>query len=149
MKRWLIPFFLVLLAAGCASSRSGDTYSREEARRALSVQDGTLSEVRVVKLEGTKTGVGTASGAVIGGIGGSTVGQGKGSVVAAVVGVVVGGLIGSAVEEGVTRESAWELTVQLDSGRKIVVVQAVGEDKFVAGERVRVVQGGGTTRVSH
>ena len=144
MSRFGILICLALLMAGCASSRSGDTYSRDEARRAMSVQEGTLVAVRLVKLEGTKSGVGTVSGAVAGGIGGSTVGQGKGSAIATVVGVVVGGLVGSAVEEGMTRESAWELTINLDGGRKIVVVQAVGEDKFVAGERVRVIQGGGS-----
>lgn len=152
MKRLLLVLSMIGLAAfasGCATSRAGDTYSRDEARKAMTFQEGTLVSVRGVKLEGTNTGVGTVSGAVAGGIGGSTVGQGKGAVVAAVVGAVVGGIVGAAAEEGLTRESAWELTIKLDNGKSIVVVQAKGEDQFAAGERVRVLQANGTTRVSH
>lgn len=140
---------LALAASGCATSRAGDTYSRDEARKAMTFQEGTLAAVRTVKLEGTNTGAGTVTGAVAGGVGGSTVGQGKGAVVAAVVGAVVGGIVGAAAEEGFTREQAWELTVNLDSGKSIVVVQAKGQDQFNPGERVRVLQANGTTRITH
>ncbi|WP_018604769.1 glycine zipper domain-containing protein [Uliginosibacterium gangwonense] len=152
MKRILSVVALAALsvvATGCATSQSGDTYSRDEARRVMTFQEGTLQAVRQVKLEGTKSGIGTVAGAVAGGIGGSGVGQGRGAAVAAVVGAVVGGVVGSAAEEGITREAAWELTVNLDNGKSMVIVQAKGEDQFVPGERVRVLQSGGTTRVTH
>jgi len=92
--------------------------------------------------------IGTGAGAVVGGIAGSTVGQGKDSRIGAVIGAVVGGVAGSAIEEGVTREDAMEITIKLDSGRMISVVQG-GKEEFKPGDKVRVLQGNGETRVAH
>jgi outer membrane lipoprotein SlyB len=142
----LIGLCLILVA--CASSNSGNVYRRDETRRVQTVKTGTVESLRTVKLEGTKSGVGTAAGAVVGGVAGSTVGHGKGSVVAAVVGAVVGGIAGSAAEEGITRKDGIEITVKLDSGSLVAVVQEADE-QFQPGERVRLLESGGTTRVSH
>lgn len=133
--------------AGCASSLSGDTYSRDEALRTMTYLDGTITAVRKVRLEGTKSYVGTGAGAVIGGIAGSGLGEGKGSQVAAVAGAVLGGLAGSAAEEGITRQDAWEITLKMDNGENRIVVQEAGNDNFVLGQHVRLVQGNGKTRV--
>lgn len=140
---------IAVLGTGCASSLTGDTYSRSEARRAISVREGVLVQVRKVRLEGTKSNVGTGAGAILGGVAGSGVGQGRGAVVGAVLGAVVGGVAGAATEEGFTRQDAWELVVQLRNGESLVVVQEVGQyDRFVPGERVRLLTDGGKTRVS-
>ena len=79
---------------------------------------------------------------------GSTVGSGKGSVVGAAIGAVLGGLGGAAAEEATTRQKGVEITVKLDSGRMLAITQAADEE-FRVGDRVRVLSGGGTTRVSH
>ena len=142
----LIGLCLILVA--CASSNSGSVYRRDETRRVQTVKTGSVESIRTVKLEGTKSGVGTATGAVVGGVAGSTVGHGKGSVVAAVVGAVVGGIAGSAAEEGITRKDGVEITVKLDSGSLVAIVQEADE-QFQPGERVRLLESGGTTRVSH
>lgn len=139
---------LAALVAGCASSNSGGVYTREQTRQVQTVKMGVIESVRTVKIEGTKSPVGTATGAVVGGVAGSSVGHGKGSVVAAVVGAVAGGLAGSAIEEGVTRKDGVELTVKLDSGTLLAIVQEADET-FSPGDRVRVLEGGGETRVSH
>lgn len=139
---------LAALLAGCASSNSGDVYTREQTRQVQTVQMGIVESVRTVKIEGTKTPVGTATGAVIGGVAGSTVGHGKGSTIAAVVGAVAGGLAGSAIEEGVTRKDGLEITVKLDNGTMLAIVQEADE-AFNPGDRIRVLEGGGVTRVSH
>lgn len=142
---------LALIAAaglgGCASSLSGDTYSREEAQRTMTYQDGSISAVRKVRLEGTKSYIGTGTGAVVGGVAGSGVGQGRGAAVAAVAGAVLGGLAGSAAEEGITRQDAWEISVKLNNGENRIVVQEAGNDNFVVGQRIRLVQSGGKSRV--
>jgi outer membrane lipoprotein SlyB len=65
-----------------------------------------------------------------------------------VVGAVVGGLAGAAAEEGLTRKDGLEITVKLDNGSMIAVVQEADE-QFHPGERVRLVESGGTTRVTH
>lgn len=135
-----------LLLAGCASGVSGDTYTRGQTRTAQEVELGTVEMVREVQIEGTKSGVGSTAGAVIGGV--SAGGRGKTGTVTGVLGAVIGGIAGAAVEEGTTRQKGYEITVKLDSGRAIAVVQAADEE-FKPGERVRILQGGGTTRVSH
>ncbi|BCB28093.1 membrane protein [Sulfurimicrobium lacus] len=146
----LVGALLVLAAAlgGCASSMSGGAYSRSQARQTQEVQMGVVESVRQVQLEGTKTPVGTVAGAAVGGIAGSNIGGGKGSTVAAIIGAVAGGLAGSAIEEGVTKKPGLEITVTLDSGRMIAVTQEADE-QFHPGERVRILTGGGVTRVTH
>ena len=145
-------FFLLLGIAiaigGCASSKSGDTYSRDEARRVQHVQMGTVEGSRPVRIEGTKSGIGTGAGAVVGGIAGSSTGEGKGSAIGSVLGAVAGGVVGAAAEEGFTREDGVEITIRLESGRLISVVQA-GKEQFQPGDRVRILEGGGETRVTH
>jgi outer membrane lipoprotein SlyB len=139
---------LSVLLAACASSNSGSVYSRDEARKVQTVKTGVIESVRQVKLEGTKSPVGTIAGGAVGGIAGSSVGGGRGSAIAAVIGAVAGGLAGSALEEGITRKDGVELTVKLDGGGLIAIVQEADE-VFVAGERVRILESGGVSRVSH
>ena len=138
----------VLVLGGCAQGLGGGTYSRTEARRAMTVQFGTVESVRAVQLEGTKTPVGSVAGAAIGGIAGNTVGGGRGQAIATVIGAVAGGLAGSAVEEGATRQPGVEVTVRLDNGQFLAVVQADEGERFRLGERVRILRDAGTTRVS-
>lgn len=47
----------LLILGGCAQGLGGGAYSRTEARRAMTVQFGTVESVRGVQLEGTKTPV--------------------------------------------------------------------------------------------
>lgn len=136
------------LFVGCAGGLGSKDYSRDQARVAQDVQMGVVESVRAVNIEGTKTPVGAGAGAVVGGVAGSTVGGGRGSIVGATVGAVLGGLGGAAAEEAVTRQGGVEITVKLDSGQLLAITQAADEE-FRIGDRVRVLSGGGTTRVSH
>jgi outer membrane lipoprotein SlyB len=145
-------FLLAALAAsaalaGCATSKSGDVYSREEALREQSVRLATVESVRPVTIQGTRSGIGAAAGGVVGGVAGSTVGHGKGSTIAGVLGAVGGGVAGQAIEEGTTRRAGVEITVRLQNGELRAVVQEE-TDKFVPGQRVRLLTSGGVTRVS-
>lgn len=136
-----------LLLAGCPAGMGGKDYSRSQARTVQEVQMGIVESVREVTIEGTKTPIGAGAGAVVGGVAGSTVGGGRGSVVGAAVGAVLGGVGGAAAEEAVTRQKGIEITVKLDSGRMIAITQAADQE-FRAGDRVRVLSGGGVTRVT-
>lgn len=144
----LIATLLTVLLAACASSNSGSVYSRDEARKVQTVRTGIIESVRQVKLEGTKSPIGTVAGGTVGGIAGSSIGEGKGSAIGAVIGAVVGGIAGAAAEEGITRKDALEITVKLDGGGLVAVVQEADEP-FKAGDKVRLIESGGTTRVSH
>jgi outer membrane lipoprotein SlyB len=134
--------------SGCASSKSGSAYTRDQARQEMLVRLGVVESVRVVTLEGTKSGTGTVAGAAVGGIAGSNIGGGKGQIVGAILGAVAGGMAGSAIEEGVTKKTALEITVKLDNGQLTAVVQEADEP-FHPGEKVRILSGGGATRVTH
>lgn len=150
-------FFIILVAlttlAGCASSGlTGTTYSRSDARKVQTVKYGTIESVTPVTIEGRTDGiVGTGSGAIIGGIAGSTVGGGKGRSIATVVGAVAGGLAGQAAEKKLTTKQGQELTIRLEStGDIISVVQEVENDQFFnPGDRIRLLQHGGNTRVTY
>lgn len=143
-------FAALTLLGGCASSLTGDTYSRDEVRAVQTVRMGTIESLRPVKIEGTKTPIGAGAGAVIGGVAGSGVGGGRGSAVAAVVGAVAGGLLGAMTEEGITRTQGVEITVREDDGSMRAYVQAVEENQiFRVGERVRIMTVNGTSRVAH
>ncbi|MFM2434915.1 MAG: hypothetical protein RL063_895 [Pseudomonadota bacterium] len=144
----LVATLLTLLLGACASSNSGSVYSRDDARKTQTVRTGVVESVRQVKLEGTKSPIGTVAGAAVGGIAGSSIGEGKGSSIGAVIGAVVGGLAGSAAEEMMTRKDALEITVKLDGGGLTAVVQEADE-QFKAGDKVRLIESGGNTRVSH
>jgi outer membrane lipoprotein SlyB len=139
-----------LLLSACAGGLGSDDYARTQTRGVQEVQMGTVESVREVKIEGTKSGVGSTAGAVVGGVAGSEVGGGKGQIVGGVLGAVVGGVAGAAAEEGVTRQKGVEITVKLDSGRMIAVTQAAEPNEvFRVGERVRILSGSGATRVTH
>lgn len=135
------------LLAGCASSKSGQVYSRDEARQAMTVQLGVVEFVKEVKVEGTKSGLGTAAGGVIGGVAGSTVGGGRGSTLAALGGAIGGAIVGTVAEERLGRFDGLEITVKLDNGNAIAVVQEK-DMMFSVGDRVRVLTTrSGTARV--
>lgn len=139
---------LAVFTTGCVSSRSGEVYSRDHARRAQTVMAGTVESVKEVTIEGTKTPVGTAAGGVAGGVLGSTVGSGSGKTVATVVGALAGAALGTAAEEGMTRKPGLEIVVKKDAGPTIVVVQEA-DVRFAPGDRVRIITAqDGTTRIS-
>ena len=152
MKRLFVAVLALggmVFLSGCASSLSSGAYTRDSARQMQTVYYGTVDSVRTVQIEGTKTPVGTGAGAVAGGILGNQVGGGSGRALATLGGALIGGVAGSAAEEGITRQPGYEITVRLDNGRVISVVQAA-DMAFAPGERVRVIEArDGTTRVTH
>jgi outer membrane lipoprotein SlyB len=94
--------------------------------------------------------VGAVAGGVAGGIGGSYMGDGTLGALGAVLGAVGGGLLGQAAEEGVTRRKGVEITIKLDNGSLVAITQEVEENEiFKPGERVRILSGGGVSRVTH
>lgn len=149
--RAVMILFVAIIAVymtGCVSSRSGQVYSRDHARQAQTVENGTVASVKQVQIEGTKTPVGTAAGGVAGAVLGSTVGKGSGRTVATVAGALAGAAAGTMAEEGITRKPGLEIVVNKDNGQTIVVVQEA-DVMISAGDRVRVITAAdGTTRVS-
>lgn len=148
IMKTLSALSILLLVTACATSNSGSVYSRDDARKVQTIKTGVVESVRSVKLEGTKSPVGTVAGGAVGGIAGSSVGGGRGSAIATVIGAVAGAVAGSALEEVATRKDGLEITVKLDGGGLVAIVQEADEE-FKAGEKVRLIERGDTTRVSH
>ena len=147
-KTILAAVALSAFVSGCAAPGLGaGSYSREQARREQTVRMGYVESVREVKLEGTRSGIGTGAGAVAGGLAGSTIGHGTGSALGAVAGAVVGGIAGQAAEQGMTAKRGVEVTVKLDNGQMVAIMQEADET-FRPGDRVRILSDGATSRVT-
>lgn len=131
---------------------SGDVYSKSEARSGQSVQYGRVTNVRYVKIEGGNQ-AGTLVGGLAGGALGSNIGSGRASNTAgAIGGALLGGVVGSNVQQSVGSRQGVEITVRLDQGGSIAVVQEVSQKNpnyFKAGDRVRVLSSGSSMRVSY
>ncbi len=148
MKTFLLTAALAVGLAGCQTRESASVYSKHETGREQSVRFATVDSVRPVKIAGGQSQVGPIAGGAVGGIAGSTVGHGAGSAVGAVLGAVGGGVAGSAIEQAATGKQGLEITVKLDSGELRAIVQEADE-MFKPGERVRLLNSGGVTRVTH
>ncbi|NWB91990.1 glycine zipper 2TM domain-containing protein [Pseudomonas agarici] len=141
---------MAMLLAGCTNSLTGDSYSRDEARRVQTIRLGTIESLRPVQIEGNNSPIGAGAGAIVGGVGGSAIGGGRGSIVTAVIGAVAGGVLGNMAEKGLTKTQGVEITVREDDGSLRAYVQEVAPNEiFRVGERVRISTVGGTSRVSH
>lgn len=152
MKHAAAAIALAALSAsmlgGCASSTSGSVYSTGQARSEQTVRLGVVESVRQVRIEGSRSGVGAAAGGATGGVAGSTVSSGKVGTIGTILGAVAGGVAGNALEERATRRDGLEITVRLENGDLRAITQDADET-FKPGERVRLLSGGGTTRVTH
>lgn len=135
------------MLTGCAS-QGGRTYSSGEVRSIQTVEFGVVSDIRVVEIEEDPSLLGPVIGGVAGGVIGSLFGRGSGRTLATLGGAAAGALAGAGVESQARRFSADEITVNLDSGKSVVVVQSQ-DDVFNVGDRVRIVYSGSNARVQH
>lgn len=128
---------------GACSTHSADTYSRAEMGQAMTVTHGTVLSVREVKVEGTESGVGAATGAAIGGVGGYQIGGDRAvNIIGAIGGAVIGGLIGLAAEQGLTSDTAEEVIVQEDDGSTRAYIQKMDDPQALrTGDRVLIMRG--------
>ena len=144
----VLALILGLLLPGCAS-RDGKTYSDGDVRQVQGVQYGTVLDVVDVMVEEDPSAVGPVIGGVAGGIIGSLFGGGTGRTLFTLGGAALGAIAGGATEYSARRYKATQITMELESGDTIVVVQG-NEELFVRGDKVRIVHTGqGRARVQH
>lgn len=150
MRIFILFSFGAMVLAGCAPySTSGRSYPRYETRTAHQVEYGEVIETRTVDIEGYSSIIGIFGGAEVGRAIGGTVDDRDARRVAQGVGSVAGAVAGEAIERRVTSEEGLEITVQLEQGDIIAVVQGM-DIVFSKGDRVRVLFGpDGGARVSH
>jgi outer membrane lipoprotein SlyB len=151
------PFFPVvaiaaltgsMLLPACTPQPSPSSFSAGETMRAVPVQFGTVESARAVEIRPGQTRLGAITGAILGGVGGSQIGRSTAANVAgATAGAVAGGAAGSAIQ-GSRRTQGVEITIALDSGNMIAVVQPGDVRDFRRGDRVRVSGEGENVRVT-
>lgn len=150
-RRWLalaaVAASLTVLA-GCAhQSASSSVYTYGQAQREQIVRLGTVEAVRNVVIQNEKgSGAGALAGGALGGVAGSSIGGGRGQILAAIGGGLLGAMAGDAVEHNMGKSAGLEITVRLDNGETRVIAQEA-DVALGVGQRVRVISGGGPTRV--
>jgi len=150
LKRLVIALLLTAttMLGGCLKELTGSNYDRYEARSLQSIQFGEITEIETVRVDGTESGVGAVAGAATGGIAASNIGGGRGKGIATIVGAVAGGMLGNYAERKATETSALNLTIRLETGGYVSVVQQVeGGNSFQIGDRVKVMTQGNSSRV--
>jgi outer membrane lipoprotein SlyB len=138
-----------VLLAGCTSTGGRTVYTRSQVNQAMRVELGTVVGVREVVIDGESTNVGVWGGAMMGGAIGGTAASGSSTAIAAAGGSVAGMIAGREIEKAVTRKPGLEITITLDDGTPLVIVQEKEKGGFIDGDRVRVMIGQGTAIVLH
>lgn len=142
-----VPACLSLTLA-CAQP-GGSTFDSAQTNQVQTVVNGEVLALRPVEIRPNQTRVGMISGAALGGIGGAQIGGGTAANVAGgIAGAVAGGVLGSALQRGGQTQSGIEITVKLDSGETIAIVQAGTMNDFAVGNRVRVIGDSDEARVT-
>lgn len=142
------PLALVLTLGGCTPTPDARSFSQNEANTVMTVRYGVLTGVRPVEIRPGQTRIGAIAGAIIGGAGGSQIGSSTAANVAgAVGGAVAGGVVGSAIQ-GSSRNRGVELTLRLDSGESVAVVQPGNAADYRIGDRVRLTGSAERARVN-
>jgi outer membrane lipoprotein SlyB len=149
MKKLFALCSLLFALCSCTGNIGANQYETSAAGQVNNVQEGVIINVRTVAVSSTDGVVGKLAGGLAGGLAGSTIGGGTGSSIAAVGGAVLGGVIGGAAQEGLSKQTAYEYIVKLDSGRAITLTQgtdvqlSVGQPVYVLdanrGDRARII----------
>jgi len=130
------------LSAGCSSpSSSLPVYDSAQTGQVISSQKGEIIAVRDVVIKapsrhsgsvgpGSQIGAATAAAAVMG----------SPIAAASAVGSVIGGMAGARADDRMGEE----ITIAIEGGKSVIVVQERGEPPFAVGERVAILQGANT-----
>jgi outer membrane lipoprotein SlyB len=80
---------------------------------------------------------------------GSGLGRGKGEVIAPWSVQWSAAWPAPPPKRAMTRKQGIEVTLKMDNGELLAIVQEDGGENFAPGERVRLLESGGQTRVTH
>lgn len=151
----VLIFVFSLFFLSCQSTPSQSRYPITSSGMAKQLEGGTIVDLREVVIDGTSSGLGAyggAIGAIVAGraIGAEASGTSLGAAVGAAGGMIAGGVVGPKIEKALTSTRAQELTIRMDEGGTIIVVQEIREPRFNIGDSVRVDSTlAGAARVFH
>ena len=138
MKKILTLFMAGMLTA-CAANLDTNRYNTSAAGQINSVAEGTIINVRDVRIATENGGVGSLAGGIAGGAAGSMIGGNSAvNVIGAVGGAVLGGMLGAKAQEGLSAQNGYEYIVKLNSGKAITLTQGT-DVKFSVGQKVYVL----------
>lgn len=115
-----------VLLNGCVAGQGEATMLAAKLGRSKACERAWSKSVREVRLEGTRSGIGTVAGGVTGG--GAQAAHGWLGALEALAGAVAGGLLGQVAEEGVTGRKGLEIRVRLDNGSLVAITQVADEE---------------------
>ena len=101
---------------------------------------GTVTDVRVVKIEGHGSGVGAVAGGVLGGVLGHQVGGGTGKDLATIGGVVGGAYVGNQVEKKSKARIEYRVVVEMED-ESSKTFKYSSQTSYHIGDRVKVKNG--------
>ncbi len=139
-KTLLVASFVAFTLTGCTPSISPDTYGAYNGNQVCPVVKGVVKSTRVVKMEGTSSGVGTFGGAAAGAIAASTIGGGRGCLLATLGGGLLGAGIGNLAEKRLTCQNGLEYTIRTSDGQLVSIVQGLNPT-FQRGQHVMIIYG--------
>lgn len=145
----VVGILTLIFFSGCQTPMSGSSYERGETRKMQTVYYGTVVSVKEVTIQGQPGAVGTITGAAAGAAVGQSIGEGMGKTAATIIGGAAGAVAGGAIEKKLTTKIGLEITVKLEDGRTVAVIQEkTPEDNFRQGDAVQIIYGSdGTARV--
>ncbi|MGJ3243914.1 MAG: glycine zipper 2TM domain-containing protein [Opitutales bacterium] len=144
LRLLLLSLIIGLLAVftGCTTTRGSEPMDRSRVGVAREVRTGTVTDVRIVTIEGSQSGVGAVAGGAAGAaVASKNIGSGSGKILSGIAGGVLGAVAGNQTEKAITQEEGQAITVRLDNGRTVEIVQPLREAYIVEGERVTVSGG--------
>ena len=149
MEQFILLITYTCFLTSCAnSSLKPDTYDRDSSQRISNVLYGEVVSLKRVSIEG-ETKSGTIVGGLVGAATGSQVSDSKPeSGIGAVLGGAIGATIGGNVSKKIQSVEGIQLTINMDDGRIISIVQEISDYKFEVGDLVEVITIKGRTRIS-
>lgn len=129
----------LLMMTGCARNIGASNYASASVGEAITSYAGVIASKRqVVVEEGEKLQdnvIGGLAGGVAGGVLGNTIGKGTGNTFTTLGGAAAGALAGAYAQKALSKQDAFEYTIQLDSGQLKTVVQGL-DVNLQPGQRV-------------
>ncbi len=148
LKKNLVVSISLIFFSCANESLKPDTFPRDSVQRITNVFYGEVVSIQNVNIEGSiKSGI--IVGGLIGAAAGSEVSDSKPeSEIGAVLGGVIGANLGGNISKNLQSVDGVQITINMDDGRTVSVVQEIGDYKFSVGDLVEVITTKGKTRVS-
>lgn len=151
IRNALIGGLTALLLSSCATTKTEEVYNREGVQPVEAVQTGVIESIKPIQIGGNITPIGNTTVGILGRVAGAAAGGGGAvSQILATLGGMLGSIAGASAEEAITRKEGIKITLMLDYGETIAIVQAIDDkETFKTGEKVKVIDHDGIKRVAH